>query len=491
MRLLPPLLALAETLSLCGNSEAQQAVRRRGSAPVSAKLAPKLAEAETLLDQGQLEEAKKKILEELGRDPKSVEGYNLLGIVYSDEKDYTDALDAFQYALKLSPSSSSTHNNLGNLYVAQHKLELAEKEFTAVLRLDPANRDANYNLGLVLMAQGAPGKAILHLQRVRPTNPETRFNLTRAYLRAGRTAEGLKTATALSAENKDNVQLHFTLGLLLASEKQYRAAQLELERANAPQPEAFEIHYNTGQTYLRAGEYAKAELVLGRAVKLKPDSPETLYLLAQVYADQSRPVDALDLLARAHKLAPENTDIIFLLARVSMTQNYFEDAIPLLESGLQIAPSRADLHAALGESYFMSGKAEKAIDEFRILVGLDRSARSYAFLGLSYRHLGRFDEAKKYFQEGLKLDPRNASCLFNLGYIEGRQGNQAAAEQLFQRALKSHPDFSEALLELANLRIAAKKFEEAATLLRRYVKVSRDPASGYYKLAMIERSLHT
>ncbi len=67
-------------------------------------------------------------------------------------------------------------------------------------------------------------------------------------------------------------------------------------------------------------------------------------------------MDALDLLARAHKLAPEDTDIIFLLARVSMSQNYFEDAIPLLESGLKVAPKRADLHAALGESYFMSEK---------------------------------------------------------------------------------------------------------------------------------------
>src|SRR2546427_10334805 len=150
--------------------------------------------------------------------------------------------------------------------------------------------------------------------------------------------------------------------------------------------------------------------------------------MAQVYSDQTRAVDALELLVRAHKLAPENTDIIFLLARVSMTQNYFEDAIPLLESGMKIAPKRADLHAALGESYFMSGKADKAIDEFKLLIDLDPSARSYAFMGLSYRHLGRFDEARKYFQEGLKLDPRNASCLFNMGYIEERQGNYAAAE---------------------------------------------------------------
>jgi tetratricopeptide (TPR) repeat protein len=40
------------------------------------------------------------------------------------------------------------------------------------------------------------------------------------------------------------------------------------------------------------------------------------------------------------------------------------------------------------------------------------------------------------------------------------------------------------------LRTRDKKFAEAADLLRRYVKVSQDPASGYYKLAMVERSMH-
>jgi tetratricopeptide (TPR) repeat protein len=470
---------------------AQQPTAQRSVPKQSAKSAsPLLAEAKALLREGRVGDAKSKIQEELQRNPADAEAYDLLGFACVNEKDYGGALEAFQHALKLEPNSARTRNSIANVYVAQGKLDLAEQELRDVLRLAPTNRDANYDLGLVLLARGSPAKAIFYFQRVRPANLETRFNLTRAYLQAGRTAEGLKSGTELSNENKDDEQLHFTLGVLLASEKQYHAALLELEKANALQPETFEILYNLGQAYLRAGDHAKAELALNRALKLKPDSPETMYLLAQNYADQKKSVDALDLLARAHKLAPQNTDIIFLLARVSMTQNYFEDAIPLLESGLQFAPKRADLHAALGESYFMSGKTEKAIEEFKALIALDPSAASYAFMGLSYRHLGRFDEARKYFQEGLKLDRRNASCLFNMGYIEERQGNHAAAETFFQDALKANPNFSEALLELANLRIANKKFEEAAELLRRYVKVTRDPASGYYKLAMVERSLH-
>jgi tetratricopeptide (TPR) repeat protein len=447
-------------------------------------------EAETLLRQGATEQARQKIQEQLTLHPTSVAGYNLLGIAYSSEKNYPSALEAFEHALMLSPNSIKTHNNLGNFYVGENKPDLAEKEFRTALRLDPADREGNYNLGLLLMAKGSPAEAIPHFQRIHPANMETNFNLVRCYLQSGQSAAGLALARTLSAQNKSDVRLHFTLGVFLASVKQYRQAQLELETANALQPETFEILYNLGQAYLRGHDDAKAELALNRALRLKPDSPETLYLLAQVDADESKAVDALDLLALAHKLAPENTDIIFLLARVSMSQNYFEDAIPLLESGLKIAPQRADLQAALGESYFMAGRPDRAIEEFTKLIAVDPSARSFAFLGLCYRRLGRFDEARKYFQEGLKLDHRNATCLFNLGYIEERQGNEVAAEKLFQETLRSNPDFPDALLELANLRIAQKKFAEAAELLRRYVKSSRNPSTGYYKLAMVERNLH-
>jgi tetratricopeptide (TPR) repeat protein len=162
----------------------------------------------------------------------------------------------------------------------------------------------------------------------------------------------------------------------------------------------------------------------------------------------------------------------------------------MLETGLKIAPQRADLRAALGESYFMAGKPEKAIDEFKRLIELDPSARSYAFMGLSYRQLGRFDDARKYFQECLKKDPRNAPCLFNMGYIEAHQGHPETAEHLFQETLRSNPNHAEALLELANLRIAGNKYADAAELLRKFVRVASSPAPGYYKLAMVERNLH-
>lgn len=481
------LIAILAPALLCVCQQAALPAQKSGSSPATRQ---PFLKAQELIREGSLEKARKEILAGLKLHPSSIEGYNLLGIVYSQEKDYARAAEAFLQALKLDPNSTNTRNNLGNAYLAQGKLDLAEKEFRTVLRRDPSNRDGNYNLGLVLMAGGHPADAIGYFRRVQPPDTATLFNLIRAYFRSGQSEEGSKRVADLSAEGKDDVRLHFTLGVLLASEKEYLAAERELEKANALKPGTFEILYNLGQAYLRSGDIAKAELVMQRALKLQPESDDALYLLAKVYAEQKRDVDALELLVRAHKIAPRNADVIFLLARLSMTQKYFEDAIPLLEDGLKIAPERADLHAALGESYFMSGKVDKAIEEFKTLIQLDPSARSYAFMGLCYRHLGRFEEARKYLNEGLKHDPQNASCLFNLGYIESRQGNHAEAEKLFQRVLGSSSDYSEAMLELAGIRISQKRHEEALDLLRRYVKISPDPAPGYYKLAMVERALH-
>jgi tetratricopeptide (TPR) repeat protein len=487
------ILALLLTALLAKDARAQQApstkLPARPSKPTP-KAASPFAEGEALLQQGKLEEAKDTLEEDLRQNPSSAEGYGLLGLVCTAEKDYAGALAAFQQGLKLNPRSTGIRNDLGNLYVLQGKLDEGEKEFREVLRLEPRNPEANYDLGLVLLEKKDAAAAIPYFQQVHPATTPSRINLVKAYLEAGRSAEALRMAQELSAAEKDNVQVHFTLGVLLASENQTHAAQLELEKANALQPQAFEILHNLGGVYLQNGELARAELMLQRALKLRPDSAETLYLLGRVYTAELKPVDALDELVRAHKLAPENTDVIYALARVSMSQNYYEDAIPLLESGLKIAPQRVDLHAALGESYFMAGKVDKAIEEFNQLIQLDPAARSYAFMGLCYRQLGRFDEAIKYFEEGLKKDPHNGACLFNMGYIEERQGNHTVAEHYFQEALRVSPDQADALLELANLRVTQKRYEEAVELLHKFIRVARSPAPGYYKLAMVERSLH-
>jgi len=315
------------------------------------------------------------------------------------------------------------------------------------------------------------------------------LSLAQAYFRADQTAKGLEVSRLLSAQGKDDVRVHFSLGVMLAAERQYEAAVHEFELADALSPRTFEILFNLGQAYLRTSNPEKGEAVLVRALSLEPDSAQTLYLLGKLYLDQRKYVQAMEMAVKAQRLAPQNTDILFLLARISMQQSYFEDAIQLLQQGTKLAPNRPDLHAALGESYFAAGKVNKAIEEFQTLIRLDPSAGAYNFMGLCYRHMGRYNEARKHFEEGLRVDPKNAACLYNLGYIENKLGNHAAAEKFLTLALESNPSYDEAMFELASVKMSQKKHAEALPLLRRCAKLTSKPAPVYYKLATAERAL--
>jgi tetratricopeptide (TPR) repeat protein len=447
------------------------------------------AQAQASLAQNDLSTALASVEHGLAITPHSVEGLNLLGITLARQGHLDEALQAFKEALRINPRSTATHNNLGDFYVNTGKLNLAEKEFQATLRLNPNDHTANYNLGAILLSRHDASGALPYLLRVQPVDTATQFNLVQAYLETRQTEKALSLARSLSSQSPNNLRLHFSLGVLLASARQYPAAIHELELADALRPGTFEILYNLGEAYLRNANYAKADTTLQRALDLQPDSVSALYLQAQTFEHEKKTLQAFQLLFRARKLAPRNTDVIFLLARLSMQQSYYEDAIPLLEEGIKLAPRRPDLHAALGESYFSAGKIQQAYHEFQTLLRLDPSAQSDIFMGLYYRHQGQFDPAKKYFAAGLQKDPHNADCLYNLGLIADKQGNYLEAERYLDHALQSNPRHEGALFELATVKVEEKKFAEAIPLLRRAIDLDPNQSKAYYKLAVAERSL--
>ncbi len=388
-------------LSLLVHAQAGHSSEAPGRAPA----ADDFEEAKQLLQKGLLDEAGVAARHGLDRSPRSVVGLNLLGVIYQQQGKDAEAIPQFERALAIKPDSVDTLNNLATSYAAQKRTDLAEQIFRKSLRLKPEDATANYNLGLLLLDRNKAKESIPYLLRVRHPDGPTRLNLVRAYLSSGNNASGLATAEILSQSWPKDTKVHFSLGVLLGSHRQYQNAIHEFELANALEPQTFDILHDLGQAYLLSGQPAKAQETLDQALHLQPDSADTLHLMARAEMDLGKDVDALELLVRARKISTRNTDILLLMGRLSMKQQFFEDAIEVLREGVQIDPRRADLHAALGESYFTVGKVEMAVKEFRTLVGLDPSPRSYALMGMCYRHLGQYEEAKHFLDESLKGDP--------------------------------------------------------------------------------------
>src|SRR5262249_19119873 len=60
-----------------------------------------------------------------------------------------------------------------------------------------------------------------------PTDPARQIEAVRKAFDAGHTAEALRLANTFSAQHKDNAEFHTQLGVVLATNKQYKTAQLE------------------------------------------------------------------------------------------------------------------------------------------------------------------------------------------------------------------------------------------------------------------------
>lgn len=72
--------------------------------------------------------------------PKDPKIYGRLGIIYLEQKNYEDARDALQAALKLEPNVASRHFNLALTYLQLGSRAKAISSMEAALKYDPSNR---------------------------------------------------------------------------------------------------------------------------------------------------------------------------------------------------------------------------------------------------------------------------------------------------------------------------------------------------------------
>jgi tetratricopeptide (TPR) repeat protein len=148
------------------------------AAAQSAIAAGAVEEAQTLMGQGQYDQALKKvegqlktspqdaearfmrglILVKLNRGPEAIkvfadltrdypqlpEPYNNLAVLYAQQGDYEKARDALEAALATHPSYATAHENLGDIYAA-----LAGAAYNRALTLDQSNQTVRSKLSLI------------------------------------------------------------------------------------------------------------------------------------------------------------------------------------------------------------------------------------------------------------------------------------------------------------------------------------------------------
>jgi len=98
---------------------------------------------------------------------------------------------------------------------------------------------------------------------------------------------------------------------------------------------------------------------------------------------------------------------------------------------------------------------------------------------------GKVDAAEQSFLDLLKNDSENPEILNNLGVIQHTKDNLKEAEDYFLKAVEAKEDYLEALLNLADLYQAGKRWEEAAVQLEKCVDITPQEPNLYNRLGTI------
>ena len=178
---------------------------------------------------------------------------------------------------------------------------------------------------------------------------------------------------------------------------------------------------------------------------------------------------------------PRDPDVLY-----TTTHFYSELASRASQELAATAPNSPQAQQLEAEAFESQGNWDKATAQYKQI--LQQAPKTP---GIHYR-LGRIDlsktppetdDAKKEFEQELKIDPGNASAEFMLGETARQAGQWEDAIAHFSRASQLDESFVEAYLALGMSLNSAGKFSEAVTPLTKYVKSQPGDPAGHYQLA--------
>lgn len=228
------------------------------------------------------------------------------------------------------------------------------------------------------------------------------------------------------------------------------------------------------QQHFAAAEQARGQRLAGLA-------------LAQCHISAKRLSAAAPVIARLEAAFPADADVLYLSASFHMKA--WNDAIYRL---YQNAPASYRVDQLSAEVFETQGKYAEAIAEYGKAIHKNPSA-----VNLHYR-LGRalllqshdpaaLEAAKQQFVAELALNPSDAVAEYQVAQILAAQQQPDGAALHYERAAELRPDFPEALIAVARLRVEAGRYEEAIALLERAAKLQPRAEAAHYNLMLAYR----
>jgi tetratricopeptide (TPR) repeat protein len=134
---------------------------------------------------------------------------------------------------------------------------------------------------------------------------------------------------------------------------------------------------------------------------------------------------------------------------------------------------KAEITPELRGDIMMARKMyREAIDYYK--PGAEKSAILANKTGIAYHQLLDLNNAKKYYQRAIKLNPKYPEAINNLGTVYYAQKSYRRAIDQYRKALRVSPNSASILSNLGTAYFARKKYEEALRLYQQALAINPD-----------------
>jgi tetratricopeptide (TPR) repeat protein len=338
----------------------------------------------------------------------------------------------------------------GNELMKRGQYDEAERSFRLALERDPSSLEAVAGLGRVAVRRGQYTEAVPLLER----------------------------ATKVSSQI---VPAYQALGDAYAATGDLERAAAAYRQAVALAPGDLDSRLSLARSLTEVGDYLEAENLCQRSMRIARDNPSELahvhQVLGEIYCRQGKSPAAMSAYYKAAELSPKDADVTRGLANCAIRAGLYAEAAAAYTKLLQLAP--LDLSAKkqlawvnfkleryplsishyesirdslgtvdryyLAQAYAKSNKVDRAVEQFREVVRLDKENYKgvYCNMAYAYYEANRYESAINAAHEGLRADSTSACLHFCWAQALDKLGRHKDAIPVFEAALDD-PTYADA-----------------------------------------------
>ncbi len=277
--------------------------------------------------------------------------------------------------------------------------------------------------------------------------------------------------------------------------KEARYADLSrgaLDRALALDPDQPQVRLLLAEHLGKRGQAGEAMEQLGRVIRLQPTSDDAHRSLGELLIEQGKIEEGLAELHRAVALRPEFWQNLDALGIAYFELGRYGEAAAVWKRVTEVLPDSSWGYLTLGAAQQATGDKKGAEANYRKSIEHDPSRQGWSNLGTLLYAEGRYEDARRAFEEALRLVPNSATGHRNLGDVLGRLGDSKGARRQYLKAadlaredVRVTPGDGMAHARLAVYEAKAGRRAEALVHLEAALRLSPESVEVLYRKAVV------